>query len=166
LPQGPGDYDEESWSRLADGALRRPGSLRYVSDGLSNTALVYEASGLPDLYWGDPRGLRSNRTPVVRGDPDYPQPSEGYAWRASWYAGSIQAATLAVGPRGVSSNGAAYRGNKINGTNLWGIYSFHQGTNMLFCDGSVRFLSEESDPDMVYAILTRDGGEIVDFSKF
>lgn len=43
-----------------------------------------------------------------------------------------------------------------------GISSSHQkGVNVLFADGSVRFLSSETSPELLRAIITRDGAETV-----
>lgn len=43
------------------------------------------------------------------------------------------------------------------------IASFHPGVvNVLFCDGSVRTLSDETDAKTVEALLTKDGGETVE----
>lgn len=43
-----------------------------------------------------------------------------------------------------------------------GIYSFHpNGANSLMLDGSVQFLTEAADVDVVLALVTRDGDEAV-----
>jgi prepilin-type N-terminal cleavage/methylation domain-containing protein/prepilin-type processing-associated H-X9-DG protein len=42
------------------------------------------------------------------------------------------------------------------------IFGFHtSGANVAMCDGSVRFLSADSDFETVWALLTREGGEII-----
>lgn len=42
------------------------------------------------------------------------------------------------------------------------IFGFHTGgANIAMCDGSVRFLSEDSDFETVWALLTREGGEMI-----
>jgi prepilin-type processing-associated H-X9-DG protein len=49
---------------------------------------------------------------------------------------------------------------KINGTRRQGIGSDHPGgINAAFCDGSVRFLRDSINPQLVKAMLTIDGGE-------
>lgn len=41
-----------------------------------------------------------------------------------------------------------------------GVSSFHRaGVHMLMGDGSVRFVSSASDPSILNALMTRDGGE-------
>mgnify|MGYP001184704592 CR=1 FL=1 len=48
----------------------------------------------------------------------------------------------------------------INVTNDSGIFTFHpSGANVLLCDGSTHFLSEETAPEVLNALATRDGGE-------
>ncbi len=51
---------------------------------------------------------------------------------------------------------------KINGSKRQGISSYHPGgVNAAFCDGSVRFLKDSTNPQLVKAMLTIDGGEQV-----
>ena len=42
---------------------------------------------------------------------------------------------------------------------------FVGGFNAAFADGSVRFLKDSIDPKTLRAIITRNGGERVDFGK-
>jgi prepilin-type processing-associated H-X9-DG protein len=42
---------------------------------------------------------------------------------------------------------------------------FKKGVNILFCDGSVRFVSRELSPALLWAIVTPDGGEAVEMDK-
>jgi prepilin-type processing-associated H-X9-DG protein len=49
---------------------------------------------------------------------------------------------------------------KINNSKRQGISSYHVGgVNVAFCDGSVRFLRDSTNPELVKAMLTIDGGE-------
>ena len=49
---------------------------------------------------------------------------------------------------------------KINNSKRQGISSYHPGgVNVAFCDGSVRFLNDSTNPQLVKAMLTIDGGE-------
>jgi prepilin-type N-terminal cleavage/methylation domain-containing protein/prepilin-type processing-associated H-X9-DG protein len=55
----------------------------------------------------------------------------------------------------------------INGTNSQNVYSFHQGgANVLFADGSARFLSANVSLDILVSLMTRAGGETVSPSSF
>jgi prepilin-type processing-associated H-X9-DG protein len=50
----------------------------------------------------------------------------------------------------------------INGGNHYGIYAFHPGgAQLLFADGSVRFVAESTSADIVAALLTVRGGDAV-----
>jgi prepilin-type processing-associated H-X9-DG protein len=49
---------------------------------------------------------------------------------------------------------------RVNYANFPSIYSFHSGgANAGLCDGSVRFLSEDTGLEIVVALLTRDSGD-------
>jgi len=53
--------------------------------------------------------------------------------------------------------------NRVQNNEMW---SDHPGgVNGLFCDGAVRFLHESLDMAIVEAICTRDGEEIIDWTK-
>ncbi len=43
---------------------------------------------------------------------------------------------------------------------------FPGGVHTVFCDGSVRFLSDKTSPDLLKALFTRAGSEIIDQIKF
>jgi prepilin-type processing-associated H-X9-DG protein len=52
-----------------------------------------------------------------------------------------------------------YSGLQINATNFGGIYSWHTGANILFCDGHVQFFAEDTDPEVLLKLISRAGGE-------
>lgn len=61
-------------------------------------------------------------------------------------------------PRDLDFNSISRR---INASGA-GISSAHEGgANVALVDGSIRFLSEETDPDVLRALMTKDGGETV-----
>jgi prepilin-type processing-associated H-X9-DG protein len=50
----------------------------------------------------------------------------------------------------------------VNGCNSQNVYGFHpNGAGGLFADGSVRFLSSATSLDVLIALTTRQGGEII-----
>jgi prepilin-type processing-associated H-X9-DG protein len=116
-----------------------------IPDGTSNTAMITECAGRPDVWkggqllpgstgcgpwsqWGGCQILVSGSTP-----PDYTRP----------------------GPCA------------INCTNKLEVYSFHPGgANALFADGSVRFLKVGMDIQTLARLVTRAGAEVVSTDDF
>jgi prepilin-type processing-associated H-X9-DG protein len=116
-----------------------PTRMADVTDGLSNTFMLFEDGGRPEK-WVDGR----------RGDSTVPptEPIDGSRWadedvefRMNTICGSTQ---------------------MINCTNANEIYSFHPGgCNFLYGDGSVHFHPETIDADAFVSLFTRVAGDIV-----
>jgi prepilin-type processing-associated H-X9-DG protein len=50
---------------------------------------------------------------------------------------------------------------RFNGESMSGLYSFHAGgVNTLMGDGSVRFVSNNTDPLVILTLVTKAGGEV------
>jgi prepilin-type N-terminal cleavage/methylation domain-containing protein/prepilin-type processing-associated H-X9-DG protein len=113
---------------------------RDNTDGTSQTALMWEIAGRPDLYqWGKKIGTTNGGgwTDVLNAE--------------NWFQGS--------NPAGGSGGACA-----INCTNAaeTGVYSFHPGgVHVLLVDGSVHFLSENVDIGIFVALVTMQGGTYV-----
>ncbi len=110
---------------------------RDITDGLSNSMVVAEVSGRPDLY--------------VRSEPDKPRGVGSTSiMNPSWaISGSYHGIVLrkSVG---------------VNQSNSGGIYSFHPaGVHVALADGSVRMLSNSTDRTALHALATRAGRESV-----
>jgi prepilin-type N-terminal cleavage/methylation domain-containing protein/prepilin-type processing-associated H-X9-DG protein len=110
-----------------------------IPDGLSTTVAVVEIAGRP-TRWNAGQPTNEQRA--------------GGPWAEAWNEGRL--------------DGAAYDGQKrigpcaINCTNFFEVYSFHSGgANILFADGSVRFLKEKMHVRVYARLLTRAGGEVV-----
>ncbi|MFO0897026.1 MAG: DUF1559 domain-containing protein [Pirellulales bacterium] len=113
--------------------LRSPARLQEITDGLSQTLLLYERSGHPE-YLGPGGGLA---------DPPAPYLCDG-AWMAYEQWDEID------------------RRCGINQHNAFSLYSFHPGgAHAAACDGSVHFLNEGLDRAVLAALVTREGGEAV-----
>jgi prepilin-type N-terminal cleavage/methylation domain-containing protein/prepilin-type processing-associated H-X9-DG protein len=110
-----------------------------IPDGLSTTVAVVEIAGRP-TRWNDGQATSELRA--------------GGPWAEAWNQGRLDGATYdgqqRIGPCA------------INCTNFFEVYSFHRtGANILFADGSVRFLHAKMHVRVYARLLTRAGGEVV-----
>jgi len=116
-----------------DESYRAPKQTRFseVLDGLSNTIVIGEMAGRPDIYI---RGkldsvYGSANRPIIHSN-----------WAISGHYGSI---LLDKNPR-------------VNQTNDNGLYSFHvSGANVAFADGSVRLLADSTGSEVLHAMATK-----------
>ena len=140
---------------LAKGVANK---LRDVTDGSSNTIMLGEAAGQPNVYVAAGAmtptlfGLYSDDKIIDLGG-TY-APADGTGW--------------ADPDCGFSINGATYDGldkygpRMINAINVSEAFSFHTGgAHFAFADGSVHFLSENMDTHTFVNLCTRAGGEVV-----
>ena len=131
----------------APGALKKvtPTPLLGITDGLSNTLLLGEDSGRPNLFqkgFGD--------TGVVTTD--------GYGWADPDSGCSIDG--VVPGAKGVAwtTGGTCI----MNCTNDSELFSFHTGgINATMADGSVRFIRENLNAATLAALVTATGGDII-----
>lgn len=131
--------DRTNWENLFRSRLMplfpnaRPCRIADVTDGLSNTFMLFEDGGRPQK-WVDGH----------RGDPTVTptEPISGARWADDEVEFWIQ--TVCGGLR------------MINCTNANEIYSFHPGgCNFLYGDGHVRFHLQTIDPDTFVSLFTR-----------
>jgi prepilin-type processing-associated H-X9-DG protein len=141
----------------ADGILGVdvPCLLSTVTDGLSNTILLGEVAGRPSWYVrGQQRAIPAPYQPAL----------EGGGWGDfmigdNWLSGTDDDCTTENPSSRATVIGVCNR--RFNGEDLCGLYSFHSGgINVLMGDGSVRFLSNTTDPLVVVKLITRAGGEV------
>ena len=139
-----------------NGVLRATSATSFaeITDGTSNTMLLYELAGWPDYYFR--RKLTQPYTPgsyVVNN-----VNRQGFGKYGAW-AGLQELNIFAFSGGEFSADGPCII-NCHNGYNA--IYSFHPGgANTLVCDGSVRFLKETTNKSTIQAFVTRDMGEII-----
>lgn len=128
-----------------------------VTDGLSNTILVTEDAGRPQLY---------QRGKLV---PDS-SPPPAKTWSTSATRPLPTGGVWASHNKGFVINGAASDGNTTGSVGVCGIncsndneiYSFHTGGVLtLMGDGSVRFLSDSMSFYTLIALVSRNGSEVV-----
>jgi prepilin-type N-terminal cleavage/methylation domain-containing protein len=129
---------------LKSGVLR---SLKKVIDGTSHTSLVLESAGRPDfLIFGV---TQESMQPA--GTEKMNQPN----WWGSWasYA-HFQLQGYTGDGRNIGMDCA------VNCTNSQGIYGFHAtGAVTGFCDGSVRFYTDDMTVRVAYGLATINSGE-------
>jgi prepilin-type N-terminal cleavage/methylation domain-containing protein/prepilin-type processing-associated H-X9-DG protein len=113
--------------------------LAAMLDGSSNTILIAECAGRPQLWQGS-REVRN-----------------------TWVSGGPWASRNLLWCRGATADGTAFFGHcAVNCTNDREVYSFHPGgANVAFADGAVRFLKATIDIRVFTRLVTRAGGEIV-----
>ncbi len=116
-----------------------------ITDGTSNTILLTEDAGRPRLWQAG------------RARPD--QALNGGPW-----AGYQTGITLEGSqPDGTSRPGPC----AVNCTNDHEVYSFHTGgANAVFADGHVQFLSKGLPLQVLAALITRAGGEVISAADY
>jgi len=122
-------------------------SPRKIVDGLSKTFAFVEQTGEPFLYEARPENHELGPWPShIPSNRELETP-----FRRTWAASEFHHHEL--GP-----DHSQYSGIEINRTNQFGVFSFHRGVNVVMCDGSVHFLSEDTPVDIMIAKFSRNGG--------
>jgi len=122
--------------------------LKDVTDGLTNSILLVEIAGRPDLWI-----LGQKMDPAVVGSTGASLAESGV-----WAGRSFK-----LSPRGHTMDGLSFPGLcAVNCSNKSGLYAFHPGIALVAMgDGSVRTLAEGLDIYVFYALCTIQAGEII-----
>lgn len=150
-------------TRAQQGALERyrRTSVRDITDGLSNTIMLAEAAGHPEVWTS--QGLMTNAMwaiyqvsgggKVALHNGQFVV-SDGCGWADPDCGFSVD---------GASFDGLTHQGPRlINAINASEIFAFHQGgASFLYCDGATRFINENVDNRSFIFQITKAGGEIV-----
>jgi hypothetical protein len=133
---GSPDIGANNGSHHTNEATELPARWSYVVDGLSNTFLIHEQAGRPALY-GEQQTLED----------------ENWAGGGTWVKADEWWLAWAR-PEDLPGF--------VNVSNVMNLYSFHSGGGFAaFCDGSVRFISDQTTNPVFVALVTREGGEAV-----
>jgi prepilin-type N-terminal cleavage/methylation domain-containing protein/prepilin-type processing-associated H-X9-DG protein len=136
-----------------------------ITDGTSNTIMIVEDAGRPGWYGS--KGLVTSAGSYTAG-PNGPAPQGGGAWADPLNYN----ATNGADPSGSGiAAGGGFLGippapwSCANGcSNDSEIFAFHSGgSNVLFGDGSVRFVRNGLTMNQMQALLSRAGGEVISF---
>ena len=145
------------------GGMSKTVKLNFNSftDGLSNTLLLAESAGRPDVWRNGRKVITASGNNRVNGGGWCRPASELFLLR-----GSDASGTTFPGPNAINvTNGEAlgtYPHPYYNTDGTGHVYSFHTGgTNILLGDGSVRFLRSSTTIRALAALVTRNGNETV-----
>jgi prepilin-type N-terminal cleavage/methylation domain-containing protein/prepilin-type processing-associated H-X9-DG protein len=142
----------------ANRAVMTPGSgthIKEILDGTSNCLLIVEDAGRPSHYI---RGRVRGPHPHNDGCGNADVPANGVVSGAAW---ADPASDIPL--HGFTADGLYCPGPcALNCTNNNEAYAFHPGgLNAVFADGSVHFVSERMDIRVFAALITMQGGEVV-----
>jgi prepilin-type processing-associated H-X9-DG protein len=133
-----------------------------ITDGTSNTILIAEAAGRPQVWQAGQLGTTDLGTPTKIGND---LGTAANPWVNRYGGGWADASAGGYNLSGSASNGSyASAGGSctINCNNDLGFYSFHTGgANFVYCDGSVHFISATASPASIIAAISRMGGEVL-----
>jgi prepilin-type N-terminal cleavage/methylation domain-containing protein len=135
--------------------------LSQILDGTSNTLMVSECANRP-AYWV--KGRR--RTDIIAQTSNFPVGNVGPGQTTGGVWAEHQK-VVSIG--GASADGTITSGGgpcAINCTNDWEIYAMHPGVAMgLRADGSVTAFAEGLDIQILAALCSRAGGEVVQIAE-
>jgi len=134
---------------------------KQVQDGLSNTLMLTESGGRPQVWR---RRSQFGEAPAqkVNGG-GWTRPGSDFSLVGSSRDGSIQPGPCPINCTNGEDFGPTFP-HPVYGTDGSGqIYSFHPGgVNAVLADGSVRFLSEFTEMRVIAGLVTRAGHEVVE----
>ena len=127
---------------------------REVTDGLSKTIMQYESAGRA-AWW-----VRGVRIPEMHA----PEWFDGRyrAWTGCFNSSWLYPVVWTLDPSGGAPSVTWFAGSEIINVSNMGAYSFHPGgIHVSMADGSVRFVSETIDVEVLSAMSSINGGEVV-----
>ncbi|VTU02669.1 Uncharacterized protein OS=Pirellula staleyi (strain ATCC 27377 / DSM 6068 / ICPB 4128) GN=Psta_0603 PE=4 SV=1: N_methyl_2: SBP_bac_10 [Gemmataceae bacterium] len=146
----------------SNGAISKTTKLNFnaFTDGLSNTLHLTESAGRPNIYRNGKLVVTASASSRINGGGWCRPASELFILRGSDASGTTFPGTSAINVTNGEDLGATYPHPYYNTDGTGHIYGFHTGgVNALFCDGSVRFLRQNTDIRALISVVTRNGGE-------
>ena len=135
---------------LAGGAGKSVTRMRDLSDGVTNTILVGERTGGRTIF----RGLLADPTLTTLGGP-----TNGGGWGDFLNGEHWPQGALFDGMPGPNGGPCAINCNNLRGNSF---HSFHSGgIQIVLCDGSARFISENISSFVFASLITRGKGEVM-----
>lgn len=131
-------------------------SFAMIKDGTSNTWMVGECAGAPNVY------VQGNR---LFASPPYDPTSTGMYISGNAWADETNGDQWLGGNTYDGLNPNSGGPCAINCANIQGFFAFHTGgANFLFADGHVQFITQGLDPKIVILLTSfRDGQIVPDF---
>jgi prepilin-type processing-associated H-X9-DG protein len=130
-----------------------------VSDGLSHTIMFVESAGRPFYY---EKGEFICEASETASDCPPTTSSDKFMTRNDWAWGSDEVYSVFGGSPTADKADCGIT-SVMNCDNFDQIYSFHSGgANIVFGDGSVNFLNESIDVDVIISMITRGANDTVE----
>lgn len=150
VPASPPSHDIWGTGALSplheDSHYSRP-KRKYTTDGASQTLTFVERADSMKRWEG---GIVTDSEPGLARE-WAPWAGQGCVWLLSYTDGGKSWAPSGLGDC------------NVNCSNHQGVYAFHTGgANVLFLDGRVAFLSEDTEAEILFAYVTRSRGEMVE----
>jgi prepilin-type processing-associated H-X9-DG protein len=152
FPASDGTYVGVLGHRSATNNLKR--KITDVTDGSSNTVLLAECAGITDVY------IMGAATGQTGGDGAWANPAAQI--RIAGCQPTAPIAGQTPGPMAINCTNAPIKSQNLNQ-----VYSFHNGgANAVFADGSVHFLQQSIKLEVLIALETRTGGEVIPANSY
>ena len=91
----------------------------------------------------------------------------GSNWAIGLNGDSMGNTLLPPNPKYPNCNNNTGSGNGLDNPGMYGLSSFHSGgANILMGDGSVKFLKDSTSNNVIWALGSRDQGEVIDANSF
>ncbi|MEW4453735.1 DUF1559 domain-containing protein [Bremerella sp. JC817] len=145
------------FSNIGSGEWRK---FAGITDGLSNTMLIYESAGRKD-WWVNNSKMNESIRPSIWGQMEAWYTVAPFGGLASSFM--RQSFTLnSSDPTGTAPMMVPFTGGIVNVTNQFGApYGFHPGgIEFALADGSVRFLPESTSPAIIAGVVSCDNGDV------